>query len=138
MAIKQKLEKLATETNAPCVTILLDTHRTHPDNKQDEILLKKLLKEAEDRVISEFGKRPVASLLEKLSTIENEIDVNYNLDSLHIYLSNDTKEIIRTAWPVNENAVHISNTFAVRSLIKTYNRSEEYLILFSIKVCSVR
>lgn len=129
MAIKQILDKLAAEVNTPCVTILLETHRTHPDNKKDEILLKKLLKEAEERVINEFGKRPAASLLEKLSTIDKEIDLNHNLDSLHIYLSNDTKEIVRTAWPVNENSVHISNTFAVRSLIKAYNRSEEYLIL---------
>lgn len=129
MAIKQKLEKLATEKNTPCVTISLNTHRTHPDNVQDKILLKNLLKEAEDRIVNEFGKRQVASLLEKLSVIENEIDVNYNMDSLHIFLSNDTKEIIKSAWSVNDNAVHISDTFAVRPLIKAYNRSEEYYIL---------
>lgn len=129
MPIKQKLEKLATENNTPCVTISLNTHRTHPSNVQDKILLKNLLKEAEDRVINEFGKRPVASLLEKLSVIESKIDVRYNLNSLHIFLSNNTKEIIKSAWPVSDNSVHISDTFAVRSLIKAYNRSEEYYIL---------
>ena len=65
MTIRQKLETLATENNTPCVTISLNTHRTHPDNAQDEILLKNLLKEAEERIINEFGKRPVTSLLEK-------------------------------------------------------------------------
>ncbi len=68
-------------------------------------------------------------MLDKLSSIENEIDVNYNLDSLHIYLSNETKEIIKSSWPTDENSVHISETFDIRSLIKSYNRSEEYLIL---------
>jgi len=125
----QKLEKLATEKNTPCVTISLNTHRTHPDNTQDVIELKNLLKEAEKRVVNEFGKRPVTSLLEKISTIESEIDLNYNLDSLHIYLSNDTKEILRLAWPINENSVHISDTFSIRTLIKSNNRSEEYFIL---------
>ena len=129
MSIKQKLEKLASGKNTPCVTISLNTHRTHPNNAQDTVLLKKLVKEAEDRVIHEFGKRPASLLLEQLSGIENEIDVNYNLDSLHIYLSNDTKEIIKSAWTTNENKVHISNTFDVCSLIKSYNRSEEYFIL---------
>lgn len=129
MTIRQKLEALATEKNTPCVTISLNTYRTHPDNAQDVILLKNLLKEAEERVIKEFGKRPVSSLLEKLSSIENEIDVNYNLDSLHIYLSNDTKEIVKSSWSTNENGVHISDAFDIRSLIKLYNRSEEYLIL---------
>lgn len=129
MTIRQKLEVLASEKNTPCVTISLNTHRTHPDNVQDKIQLKNLLKEAEDRVINEFGKRPVAPLLEKLSVIENEIDVNYNIDSLHIFLSNDTREIIKSVWPVNDNGVHISDTFAVRPLIKVYSRSEEYCIL---------
>lgn len=129
MTIRQKLEKLATEKSTPCVTISLDTHRTHPDNAQDVIQLKNLLKEAEERVENEFGKRPVASLLEHLSEIENEIDVNYNLDSLHIYLSNDTKEIIKSAWSVSEPGVFISDTFNILSLMKSYNRSEEYYIL---------
>jgi hypothetical protein len=51
------------------------------------------------------------------------------LDSLHIYLSNDTKEIIKSSWSTNENGVQISDAFNIRSLIKLYNRSEEYLIL---------
>ncbi len=129
MTIRQKLEALAAEKNTPCVTVSLNTHRTHPDNAKDIILLKNLLKEAEERVVNEFGKRPVASLLEKLSSVENEIDVNYNLDSLYIFLSNDTKEIVKSAWSSNKNGVHISDAFDIRSLIKSYTKSEEYLIL---------
>ena len=129
MTVRQKLEKLKNKKNTPCVTISLNTHRTQPDNAQDIVLLKNLLKEAEERVVSEFGIRPVLPLLKRLSDIEKEIDVNYNLDSLHIYLSNDTKEIIRSALSVYESGVYISNTFNTRSLIKSYNRSEEYFIL---------
>lgn len=129
MTIRQKLEKLASEKNAPCVTVSFNTHKTHPANKQDEVMLKNLLKEAEERVVAEFGKRPVAPLLEKIETVPNDIDINYNLKSLHIFLSNETKEIIGCTWSANKNAVHISETFAVRPLIKAYSRSEEYLIL---------
>jgi len=42
MALKEQLQKLVAEKNSPCVTISLDTHRTHPDNAKDEILLKNL------------------------------------------------------------------------------------------------
>lgn len=131
MTIRQKIEKLATEKNTPCVTISLNTHRTHPDNAQDVVQLKNLLREAEERTTNEFGKRAVQPLLERLSEIESEIDINYNLDSLHIYLSNDTKEIIKSDWPTNENGVYISNTFNIRSLIKSYTRTEEYFILLA-------
>lgn len=127
--MNQKLEKLALENNSPCVTISLNTHRTHPENAQDEIILKNLLKEAEERVLAEFEKRPMASLLEKIATVLSEIDMNYHLDSLHIFLSNDTQEVIRLAWPIEENSVQISDSFAIRPLIQASTQSEEYLIL---------
>ncbi|MDQ2719340.1 MAG: hypothetical protein M3Z26_06200 [Bacteroidota bacterium] len=127
--MKNTLANIASEKNNHCVTISLNTHRTHPDNIPDVIQLKKLLNEAEERVIAEFGKRPVKELLGKIETVVNEIDSNYNLDSLHIFLSNDTNEIIKSPWPIQENTVHISGTFSIKPLIKQFNRTENYLIL---------
>jgi hypothetical protein len=129
MTLKEQLSKLASEQNHPCVSISLNTHRTHPDNLKDEVMLKNLLKEAEDRIIAEFGKRPVASLLEKIESLGSEIDHNYNYDSLHIFLSNDTLEVIKSTWPTSNEGVHISDSFALRSIIKSFNRSESYLIM---------
>jgi hypothetical protein len=129
MALKEQLQKIATEKGNPCVTISLNTHRTHPDSDKDRVLLKNLSKEAEDRVIAEFGKRPVAPLLKKLETVTSDVDINYNLDSLHIFLSNDTEEIVKSTWETSSEGVHISDSFAVRPLIKSYNRSEDYLLM---------
>ena len=129
MALIDLLQSLRKEKSNPCVTISLNTHRTHPDNAQDTINLKDLLKEAEKRVLDEFQKRDVTSLLEKIATIQGEIDVNHNLDSLHIFLSNDTQEYVRSPWPASHNRVNVSESFAVRPLIKQMNRSEPYLIM---------
>lgn len=129
MILKDKLEKLANEISNPCVTISLNTHRTHPDSDKDTILLKNLLKEAENRVVDEYGKRPAARLLERIGKIGDEIDVRYNLDSLHIFLSDKTEEVIRIAWPIAEDRVYVDEMFDLRALIKASNRVEEYLIL---------
>lgn len=129
MSIKKQLEKLAAESATPCVSISFNTHRTFPDNAQDDIVLKKLLKEAETSVTEEFGKRPVADLLEKIATVSESIDSNYNLNSLHIYLSNETQEIIKSLLPVPENTVSVSDAFALRPIMKEYVRNKEYLIL---------
>ncbi|MDO8367319.1 MAG: hypothetical protein Q7T20_11005 [Saprospiraceae bacterium] len=126
---KEKLAALASERSTPCVSISMGTHRTHPANAQDVIGLKKLVNEAKERVITEFGKRPVSELLDKLENIEKEVDVNYNLESLHVFLSNETQEIIRSPWPVQHNSVQVAESFAVKPLIKLFNRSEEYMIL---------
>jgi len=126
---KEIIEKLALENSNPCVTISLNTHRTKPDNKKDRILLKNLCKQAENRLIAEFGIKLIAPLLGKLDKVSDEIDISLNLDSLHIFLSNKTKEIIKSSWPIKSNTVHISNSFALRPLIYALNRTEEYLIL---------
>ena len=129
MAIKELLMKLGTEKNTPCVTISFNTHRTHPGNIQDKIILKNLLKEAEKRVVKEFGKKSNEVLIEKIAAVQNEVDINYNLDSLHLFLSNNTEEIVKLPWSISHNRVHVSNTFAIRSLIKIYNQSESYLVM---------
>jgi len=129
MTLKERLNKLASEHSTPSVTISLNTHRTHPDNDKDAILLKNLLKEAENRVVEEYGKRPAAKVLERIASIAGKVDVRCNLDSLHIFLSEDTQEVIRIAWPIAEDRVYIDDVFDLRALIKAYNRTEEYLIL---------
>ena len=129
MALKETLQVLGAERSNPCVSISLNTHRTRPDTEQDKILLKNLLKEANDRVSKEYDKKSVASLLKKIDSVRDKIDINTNLDSLHIFLSNDTEEIVKSPWPASNNRVNISSQFAIRPLIKAYNRSEPYLIM---------
>jgi len=125
----QKLEKLATERNSPCVTLSLNTHRTHPDSLNDVIMLKNLVNEATSKVLGKYEKRDVAGLIENLQSLEADINPNFNLDSLHIFLSNDTKEIFRSSWPTEDNKVNVSDRFNIRQLIKNQSNSEDYLIM---------
>lgn len=126
---KEMIARLATERSQPCISILLNTHRTHPDTQKDAIAIKNAFKEAEERVLAEYPKRSVTSLLERLERLPAEIDVNYNLDSIHIFLSNDTEEVVKSIWPVAAEGVYVDEHFAVRPLIKAFNRSEPYYIL---------
>lgn len=130
MSIKDKLVTLAGEKNSPCVTISFNTHRTLPNNQQDPIMLKNLIREAETRILKEYDKREVAPLLDKLNRLPEEMEINKNLESLNIYLSNDTFEFIRTTWPVQNEGVWVDETFAINPLIKAMNRNEEYYVLY--------
>ncbi len=123
------ISKLIEEKSKPCVTISLNTHRTHPERMQDEIELKNLCKEAENKLVKEFDKREIASLLSKLESLPKELDVTHNLDSVHIFLSNNTKEVLKSIWKTNTSGVHIAESFAIRPLINSIYHNEEYLIL---------
>lgn len=80
-------------------------------------------------MISEFGEREASEVLEKLRNIDSKIDINYLLDSLHIFISKDTEEIVLSIWETEENRVFVDNQFAIRALILEYNRYSDYLIL---------
>lgn len=127
--IQEQLRKLAKVQNTPCVSISLPTHRTHPDNKQDVILLKQLCKNAEHHLLEKYVKRNVQNIIDRLHSLPDEIDPNYNLDSLHVFISEEHEEIVRSPWPTDHTGSQVSEQFALRSLIKGFNRSEEYLIL---------
>lgn len=130
MSIKDQLTKLANEKNNPSITIAFNTHRTSPNNQQDAIQLKNLVKQAEERLLSEYDKREIAEILEKLNQLPDELEINKNLESIHIYLSKDIFEFIRTTWPVSNEGVWIDDTFAIRPLIKAMNRNKEYFVLY--------
>lgn len=127
--INSLLEKLSQEKNDPCVSISLNTHKTHPENLKDSVLFKNLAHEAEKRILETYEKRSVGDLLNNLSAISEAIDHNYNLESLHVFVSNHTKEFFRSSWPVHENNVHISSSFSIRPLITEMDRSQNYMIL---------
>lgn len=126
---REKIEKLASVRSNPCVSIIMNTHRTHPDNARDPILLKNLCKEAETRLLQEYDSKRIQPLIENLKRVQSEMEVQYNLDSLLIYISGDIRETVKSPWPVVKNFVQISDAFAVRPLIRDFNRTEPYMIL---------
>ncbi len=126
---KDKLEKLASERSNPCVTISMNTPHSNPNNQQDFVEFRRLLKEAHDHVANEFGQQPVGNLLQKIDALNEGIDFKYNLSSIHLFLSDTTKEIVKSSWPVLQNVVSVAENFVIKPLIKDFNRLEEYLIL---------
>ena len=126
--IKETLKKLRDVRAEGCVSILLPTHRTHPDNKRDFILLRNMLHEAKERLLQDYDKRQVPETLANLEDLAERIDPRYNLDGLAIYLNEDICEYVRLPMPV-EPRVILDKTFATRDLLRALNQIENYYIL---------
>lgn len=130
MLLKDQLQQLSREKGYPCITISLATNRTFPDTNADIIALKNLVTEATNRLLKEFDKREIQPILDALQQMEKNIDHYHNSDGLYIFISKNMNSTIRTIWPPTENRVDIDSTFALRDIIKAYNRSADYLILY--------
>ncbi|SEW49790.1 AOC03_06830 family ribosome hibernation factor [Chitinophaga arvensicola] len=126
--MEQALMTLSQYHGAPAVTILLSTHRTHPDNKQDPIQLKKLTTEAETRLYELYDKREVWPVLDKIKAAEAEINHDYNLESLAIFANTDGVQVFKLPIATTDRVV-IGDRFEIRPLLKAWQQQEHYYIL---------
>lgn len=63
-----QLKELKNVVSDRCITIILNTHRTLPDNEKDGITLKNLVKEAEIRLL-ETGNKKEVQILDRKSVV---------------------------------------------------------------------
>lgn len=126
--MEQTLLTLSQYYGAPAVSVLLNTHRTHPDNIQDSIQLKKLISTAETRLYELYDKREVWPVLDKIKLAEAEINHDYNLESLAIFANSETVQVIKLPVPATDRVV-ISDRFEIRPLLKALQQEEHYYIL---------
>jgi hypothetical protein len=122
------VRSLAGRESYPSVSILMPTHRAHPENQQDAIRLKNLVKEARQQLSEEVGKRPSWPLMDRLETLSEEIDWRFNQDGLVLYASQDFAAWYRLPFSV-EARVAIDRTFDTRDILYALHRMPRYRVL---------
>jgi hypothetical protein len=126
--MNELLKKVKDIQSDCCVTIILNTHRTHPENLQDGITLKNLVKNAEERLLADYDKRYAKSIAEKLNALADSIDHNKNLDSLVLCVNEEISDFSRLPIKVTDR-VTIDETFATRDLIRAMHEELSYYVL---------
>lgn len=126
MEIKLKELKNINEKN--CVSIILNTHRTRPENEKDPIALKNFIKRAENRLIDKIGKKEAKQITENLNNLSEKIDHSMNLDSLLLFANKNIAEFVRLPVAV-EDRLLIDDSFATREIIRAMHMEANYLIL---------
>jgi peptide subunit release factor 1 (eRF1) len=122
------LKQLKDNRDELCVTLIVNTHRTHPENEKDELALKNLMKKAESRLVELLDKKGAAPYLEKLQQLAEKNDHRHNLESLILFVSNSIAEAVKLPISVT-NRVIIDTTFATRDLIRAEHEQEAYYLL---------
>lgn len=122
------LKKIKNIQAEACVTIICNTHRTHPENEGDPLRLKNLVKNAKERLYNDYEKRFVWPIMEKLNALVESIDHRQNLESLLIFVNNEMAEYTRLAVNVTDRVV-IDSTFATRDLVRAEHEQEAYYVL---------
>ncbi|MGL6281065.1 MAG: hypothetical protein ACRC2J_01505, partial [Microcoleaceae cyanobacterium] len=128
MITRQDLKELQSFTYVPALSILLPTHRTSPDNKQDPIRVKNLVDEAKSRLSEQFAAREIEPLFKKLDDLVETINYSYGLDGLALYVSHEFAKLYYLPFTVPARVI-IDKTFATRDLLYGLHRNQSYWVL---------
>ncbi len=128
--MNKKLNDLKNVNAENCISIILNTHRTAPDNQKDPIVLKNLITETEERLMNSLDKREVKEIIDQINQLAQSIDHNYNLESLILFVNVEKKisEYLRLPIRVVDRVV-IGDTFATRDLIRAVHLNASYYVL---------
>jgi len=118
-----------TPTQTPCLSLYQPTHRRHPENKQDSIRYKNLLKKLEDSLRQKYPNREVGTLLEPFRDLEGQFEFwNHTLDGLAVLGAPDLFRIYKVQRELPEIAI-VADTFHTKPLLRTIQSADRYQVL---------
>ncbi|NRD71160.1 hypothetical protein HQR03_11505 [Psychrobacter okhotskensis] len=123
--MKATLKSLRETKANPAVSVFVKTHRAHPANETDPIALKNQLKVVEERLTNEYDKATATTILDKIHAKTNDLNHNYNLDTLAIFASTDDVQVLRLPLDAKERVI-IGERFATRDLVRDMASAVHY------------
>ena len=112
------LSELLSASEAPCLSLYVPTHRSHPENLQDPIRFKNLVEQLEESLLQQYPADEVSSLLVPFKELENNKDFwNHTMDGLAVLSSKEILKVIGLPVTVQELAV-VADSFHTKPLRK--------------------
>jgi hypothetical protein len=119
---------LATR-EAPCLSLYQPTHRQHPDNLQDPIRFRNLVKELAQSLRLKYAEREIEPLLAPLHALADDTPFwNHTLDGLAVLAAPDFFRVYRLQRPVAELAV-VADSFHTKPLLRIVQSADRYQVL---------
>jgi Bacterial archaeo-eukaryotic release factor family 3 len=113
----------------PCLSLYQPTHRHHPDNQQDPIRFRNLVKAMEESLRQKYPTREVHPLLEPFQALADDHDFwNHTLDGLAVLSAPGMFRVYRLQRPVPELVV-VADTFHLKPLIRILQSADRYQVL---------
>lgn len=119
--------KAGENTDKPKISIFMPTHRKEPDNRQDAIVFKNLLREVEEK-LKDYPENTMKETLGILNELQKDTMFwNKSLDGLGILATSNQVEKFQLTYPVAPT-VKVGNTFHILPLIKYLEGADEAYI----------
>jgi hypothetical protein len=120
---------LLDKCDPPCLSLYQPTHRHHPDNQQDPIRFRNLVKELEEPLRQQFSKDDIRTLLQPFLALANDMDFwNHTLDGLAVLGARGIFRVYKLQRPVTEFAL-VADSFHTKPLMRILQSADRYQVL---------
>ena len=118
-----------TNPEPPCLSLYQPTHRVHPDNEQDPIRFRNLVKELEQSLRRDYSTRDMRPLLEPFQNLaDNRAFWNCTLTGLAVLGAPGFFRIYRLQRAVPEVAI-VADSFHLKPLLRILQSADGYQLL---------
>ena len=105
---KDYADGLLDNCDPPCLSLYQPTHRRHPDNQQDPIRFRNLVRDLDESLQKQFSKDEIQPLLEPFIALAEDRDFwNHTFDGLAVLGSKSTFRVYKLQRPVVALAVSV-------------------------------
>lgn len=126
---QEALAELAAADKSPCLSLYQPTHRHHPENQQDPIRFRNLLKTLEQTLEEKGETEKVSSALQSFrALVEDREFWNHTLDGLAVLGSPNSFRIFTLRRAVPELAI-VADTFHTKPLWRFLQSTDRYQVL---------
>jgi len=123
------LALLLSDRAAPCVSIYQPTHRQHPDNQQDPIRFRNLLKQAAESLQHEHPAAAVDAALAPFHALADDADFwNHTTEGLAVFGAAGLFHVVRLQRTVRELVI-VATSFHVKPLLRIVQSADSFQVL---------
>lgn len=123
------LRSLLQTQESPCVSIYMPTHRTYPENEQDPIRFKNLVKQVEESLAKAYAPRQTEEFRQKLQQLAgNALFWRQALDGLAVLASPQRFDVFVLPRQMPERAV-VADSFHVKPLLRHVQSADRFRVL---------
>lgn len=134
---KELIQELLSINNGTCLSLYMPTNRSHPENLQDTIRFKNLVKKLEESLLQKYSSKEVGNVLEPYTAlIDNSEFWNHTLDGLAVLSTNELFKVIRLPIAVEEIVV-VEDSFHTKPL-RQYLQSEDRFHVLGLSLHEIR
>ncbi len=113
----------------PCLSLYQPTSRHHPDNQQDPIRFRNLLKTLEESLRQKYPASEIPGFLEPFQSLAADRDFwNHTLDGLAVLGAPGLFRVFKLQRPVPERAI-VADSFHLKPLLRIWQSADRYQVL---------